>query len=147
MIRVPFACPRRQSLLGLLTGSGLLLAAVVAGCRPGPGTSENVPDIPVYAGADLVAAAVEEGRDPTETYLVTGASAQVVHGWYVREMRQRGWTPTTAEADEVILYVDPDGCYGLVSVVQDGDDVQLQISQQEAGTPCIRPIRGNPGDD
>lgn len=149
--RAMSALPRCRSRAAIpqasLHAAGLLLVTALAACQASPSTSANVPDIPVHAGATLEWAELEAGSDPTEMYHLPGQSAPEVHAWYVREMREQGWTPTTAEADEVILYVDADGCHGLVSVVQDGPDVKLQISQQEAGTPCLRPLPVAPGDE
>jgi len=127
--------------------AGATLVAVLAACQRQPAVSVNVPGIPIYPGAQLEQVLNDEDRDPTEFYVVARTAASTVHDWYVREMRARQWLPTTDEVQEVILYTDPQGCWAAVSVVQDGADVNLQVSQQRPGTPCTVVPTLDPGDD
>jgi hypothetical protein len=130
------------------TSLGLALAALaVLSCRTAPVTSLAVPDVPVYPGARLAASASDApDLDPTESYVVPRARADDVRAWYRQAMARRGWQATSPDdGGEVTTYATDKGCWGLVSIRQDGADVVLQISQQRPGTSCFRVPTMDPG--
>jgi hypothetical protein len=134
--------PRVALLLALMAGS-------LTACLAKPATPSAVPGIPVYPGARLVAPATPApGLDPTEGYVVSGASQADVRTWYRQAMGGRGWHPTSPDdGGEVTTYADDRGCWGLVSIRQDGPDVLVQISQQRPGSTCYVIPTLAPGDE
>lgn len=123
------------------------IAFLLISCGPKTTSSANVPDIPVYPGAQLEAQITDDDRDPTDTYYVRGATEAEVLDWYAREMPKAGWHPITDEKDNVILYNDEAGCYGFVMSTQQNGDVFLQLSQQRPGSFCMPDMPLDPGTD
>ena len=130
--------------LGIM-GIGLLFAVLACSGRDAS-VSPNVPDVPVFPGAELVSRIDRVDRDPTDTYEVLAESEAAVLDWYRQHMAAAGWSAISSETDNVILYNDPNGCYAFVTATQDGDDVFLQISQQRPGSQCIKTMPVDPGD-
>jgi hypothetical protein len=128
----------------------VLVLTGAAACRPAPGKSANVPDVPVYPGAVLRMADVRPDLDPTEYYTVTGATSAEVGAWYREQMPRRGWNPTSDPESDFVSFQTVEGCYAFVGTfaLPDGG-VDLQISQQRAGTPCYpyATAAASPGDD
>lgn len=140
-------CHSRRVPCGLALVVCLTVVIVsVAGCRSrGAATSENVVDVPVYPGAVLRDSVVGVDLDPTEYYVVSGAPAADVQAWYEERMPEHGWEPSTEPDEGFVIYHTEEGCYGFVGVFARPDGtVDLQISQQRAGTPCYPFVTPDP---
>lgn len=124
---------------GIVVFALVLAAGLVGSCRARDGTrSANVPDVPVYPGAVLREAVTGDDLDPTEYYVISGVSADEVATWYAERMPRRGWSPSPGDDENFTIYHTRAGCYGFVGVfARDDGAVELQISQQRAGTSCL----------
>ncbi len=128
--------------------AGLALS-LLAACSRSPAGSANVPDIPVYPGARLTEQTNLPDQDPIDTYTVPDVAEAEVLAWYREQMANHGWHAKTDPSDNVVLYVDEEGCWGFVMATQttNGRDVLLQLSQQRPGTTCVAFTPAPPGRD
>jgi hypothetical protein len=133
----------------LQSGAALVLLATLTACGRQPRYSPNVPDVPVYPGAELVEHLDQPNRDPLDTYTVPSIPNSIVLDWYRQQMPKDGWTATSDESDTVVLYRNKAGCYAFIMAVQDqnGRDVMLQVSQQRPGSVCLPYTPAPPGKD
>jgi hypothetical protein len=122
------------------------LCLLVGACHDGDrAASANVPDIPIYPGATLREAVVGPNLDPTEYYVVTGVPERDVRSWYRARMPRAGWTANDDADDSLVFYHTDKGCYGFVGVFTRPDgNVELQVSEQRADTPCFPYLTPDP---
>lgn len=125
----------------------LLAAAVLVACgrNPGGGSGE-LPDLPLYPGAEWVSTASGEGRDPTAYYRVPDTEAADVLDWYAVEMPRAGWVASTDPNEPFVIYHTEAGCYGFVAAYANDDgSVELQLSRQDPSVPCVPYVTAEAG--